>query len=89
MAAAISEQKLTLEEMGDKVQSIAAKGAEYAFSLEDVTSNIGKLAGSDGIIASSLDIVAKNTKESNQHLEILANHSMLAEKNKLNTVAEI
>lgn len=74
MAAAISEQKLTLEEMGDKVQSIAAKGAEYAFSLEDVTGNIEKLAGSDGIIASNLAKVASNTKESNQHLEILANN---------------
>ena len=90
MAAAISEQKLTLEEMGDKVQSIAAKGAEYAFSLEDVTGNIEKLAGSDGIIATNLAKVASNTKESNQHLEILANHSMLAEKNKVsNSVVEI
>lgn len=74
MAAAISEQKLTLEEMGDKVQSIAAKGAEYAFSLEDVTGNIEKLAGSDGIIASNLAKVASNTKESKQHLEVLANN---------------
>ena len=60
--------------MGDKVQSIAAKGAEYAFSLEDVTGNIEKLAGSDGIIASNLAKVASNTKESNQHLEVLANN---------------
>ncbi|NNG99847.1 hypothetical protein [Acinetobacter sp. ANC 5414] len=90
MAVAINEQKLTLEEMGNKVQSIAAKGAEYAFSLEDVTSNIGKLAGSDGIIASSLEKVAKNTHESNQHLEVLANNVTIAEKNTLsNSVAEI
>ena len=32
MAAAIQEQTYTLEEMGDKVQSIAAKGAEYGAS---------------------------------------------------------
>ena len=74
MAVAITEQKLTLEEMGDKVQSIAAKGAEYAFSLEDVTGNIEKLAGSDGIIASNLAKVALNTKASSHHLEVLANN---------------
>lgn len=77
MAAAIQEQKYTLEEMGDKVQSIAAKGAEYAFSLDDVTSNIEKLAGSEGIIANNLAKVAQNTQESNQHLETLVNNIYL------------
>ncbi|MEG1567627.1 MAG: hypothetical protein RR347_08085 [Anaerovoracaceae bacterium] len=86
MAAAITEQKLTLEEMGDKVQSIAAKGAEYAFSLEDVTGNIEKLAGSDGIIANNLAKVAKNTQESNQHLEILVNNTSTTEKNTLSNL---
>jgi len=83
MATAIAEQKLTLEDMGDKVQSIAAKGAEYAFSLEDVTGNIEKLAGSDGIIANNLEKVAQHTKESNQHLEILANNITNSEKSTL------
>lgn len=72
MAVAITEQKITLKEMTDKVQDIASHGAKYGFSLEEVTGNIEKLAGSDGIIANNLAKVAKNTQESNDHLEIIS-----------------
>lgn len=82
MTIAIQEQKHMLEEMGDKVQEIAARGAQYGFALEDVTSHIQKLAGADGAMVKHLETLSNNseqvidhTKVSNDFLEKLLNNS--------------
>lgn len=90
MTMAIQEQKHMLEEMGDKVQEIAARGAEYGFALEDVTNNVSKLAGSDGVMVKKLDLIASNaietkdnTKAATAYLEKLANSTNLSRKKDL------
>lgn len=64
MAVAITDQMQKLEEMGDKVQNIASQGAKYGFALEDVTANISKLAGADGVMVRTLDDLVNEAKAS-------------------------
>ena len=63
MAAAISEQQMVLSDMGEKVEQIAARGAQYGFSLEDVSAHIKGLAGSDGEMVKNLTKISKLAEE--------------------------
>lgn len=82
MAAAISEQQMVLSDMGEKVEQIAARGAQYGFSLADVSEHIKGLAGSDGDMVKNLSKISKLaednivlSREAVQHLDTMVKNA--------------